>query len=92
MGILCTSHAVQSIPNFFSINGAVGTLGATTDENRKQSGLKSITGAVGQYVSFLYEDNIYPGMKTSLDKDRCMINAMVRSLKFWNWPEKCDEI
>lgn len=68
-----------------------GTLG-NGPENLKQTSLKTVIRAIGEHVLFIYEDNVYPGVITSVDEDGALINAMVKSLKFWKWPQRRDEI
>lgn len=69
-----------------------GTLGVTTAEKVQNSGLKDVKRVVGEHVIVLYDSQVYPGVITSVELDGALISAMKKSLKFWKWPEKPDEI
>lgn len=47
---------------------------------------------VGQYVVFVYDNEIFPGQITSYSESEVTINAMQKSLKSWKWPEHRDEM
>ncbi|XP_047989213.1 uncharacterized protein LOC125228613 [Leguminivora glycinivorella] len=47
---------------------------------------------VGQYVVFMFEGEIFPGVITKISGKGPTISAMQRSLKNWKWPKPKDEI
>lgn len=69
-----------------------GYFAKSAAEKIQESGLKDMQRAVGEYVLVLYDGNPYPGVITEIENEMVKINAMVKSLKFWKWPEKTDEI
>lgn len=69
-----------------------GYFSKSTVERLGEAGLKNVQKVVGEYVLFTYDEEVYPGIITKLDKQGALINSMVRTLKCWKWPEKKDEI
>jgi hypothetical protein len=45
---------------------------------------------VGQYVVFIYQNELFPGKMISYDDKGATVSSMKRSLKSWKWPEKED--
>ncbi|CAH2016663.1 unnamed protein product [Acanthoscelides obtectus] len=58
----------------------------------KNIDFKPLVKAVGQYVVFTYEGEIFPGKITKICEQGPYVSSMKKSLKSWKWPELPDEI
>ncbi|CAK1592462.1 unnamed protein product [Parnassius mnemosyne] len=83
------SSDLGSLGDLENLEANTDTAAETCNEN---CNFKPIVKAVGQYVVFTYEEEIFPGKITKITKEGPYISSMERSLKSWTWPKPVDEI